>query len=105
MLMSIIGYIGLAAIAVCWIPQSLETIRAGHCTVNLLFLVLTVVGSVCLTIYAIERSDLVFSILNSFTTLGALINLFYKLFPRPGTIGRDLTHPRPPSRRQQEPSG
>jgi lipid-A-disaccharide synthase-like uncharacterized protein len=81
--MSIIGYIGLGAIAVCWVPQSLETIRAGRCSVNLLFLILTVLGSICLTLYAIEKADMVFSVLNTLTALGGLINLYYKLFPRP----------------------
>ena len=103
--MSIIGYVGLAAIAVCWLQQSMETIRAGHCTVNLLFLVLTVLGSVCLTLYAIERNDLVFSILNSLTTLGALINLYYKLFPSPGSFGEDLKPGRLSSGKRQEQQG
>ncbi|HEX9007274.1 MAG TPA: lipid-A-disaccharide synthase N-terminal domain-containing protein [Bacteroidota bacterium] len=87
-LIELIGYIGLAGVVICWIPQSIETIRAGRCTVNLTFLILMVVGSVCLTIYAIAKNDLVFSILNSLTTVGALINLYYKLFPRSGARSR-----------------
>ncbi len=88
MLIELIGYIGLAGVVICWIPQSVETIRAGRCAVNLIFLILMVVGSVCLTIYAIAKNDVVFSILNSLTTVGALINLYYKLFPRSGMQGR-----------------
>ncbi len=82
MLIDIIGYIGLAGVVICWIPQSIETVRAGRCPINLIFLMLMVVGSVCLTIYAIAKNDIVFSVLNSLTTVGALINLYYKFFPR-----------------------
>lgn len=88
MLIEVIGYIGLAGVVICWIPQSVETVRAGRCAVNLFFLILMVIGSVCLTIYAVAKNDLVFSILNSLTTIGALVNLFYKLFPRTGEDGR-----------------
>lgn len=80
--MQIIGYIGLAAIIVCWIPQSLETIKLGRCPVNLWFLILSVVGSASLATYAINIGDAIFGTLNTVTTFGALLNLYYKLFPR-----------------------
>lgn len=83
-LIEIIGYIGLAGVVICWVPQSVETIRAGRCLINLIFLILMVIGSICLTIYAIAKNDIVFSVLNSLTTIGALINLYYKFFPRSG---------------------
>jgi MtN3 and saliva related transmembrane protein len=77
-----IGYIGLTALALCWIPQSIETIRQGRCTVNLTFLILSSVGSFTLALYAWSLGDPVFTILNTLTTLGAALNVFYKLFPR-----------------------
>jgi len=77
-----IGYVGLIALVICWIPQSLETIRLGRCPVNLTFLVLSSVGSFSLAVYAFSRGDPVFTALNIVTTLGALLNLYYKLFPR-----------------------
>lgn len=77
-----IGYVGLIALALCWIPQSIETVRLGRCPVNLTFLVLSSFGSFSLAIYAFNLGDPVFSILNILTTIGALINIFYKLFPR-----------------------
>jgi lipid-A-disaccharide synthase-like uncharacterized protein len=80
-----IGYIGLVALVLCWVPQSLETIRLGRCPVNLTFLVLSSLGSFCLAIYAFSRGDPVFTILNIFATLGALLNGYYKLFPRKNT--------------------
>ncbi|HXG01539.1 MAG TPA: lipid-A-disaccharide synthase N-terminal domain-containing protein [Bacteroidota bacterium] len=84
-----IGLIGVIAFALAWIPQSLETIRAGRCDVNLAFLLLAAVGSLSLMLYAFLKGDIVFSAVNLLTTLGALINVVYKLFPRsdnsPGT--------------------
>jgi lipid-A-disaccharide synthase-like uncharacterized protein len=80
--MQVLGYIGLVAIIVCWIPQSLETIKLGRCPVNLWFLILSVIGSASLALYAISIGDSIFGTLNSVTTSGALLNLYYKLFPR-----------------------
>lgn len=77
-----IGYVGLIALVLCWIPQSAETIRLGRCPVNLTFLILSAVGSSSLAVYALSLGDPVFSILNILTTTGALINIYYKVFPR-----------------------
>lgn len=77
-----IGYVGIVAFALAWVPQSLETIQAGRCDVNLGFLLLAGLGSVSLMTYAYLRRDAVFSLLNALTTVGALVNVFFKLFPR-----------------------
>lgn len=77
-----IGYIGLVALVLCWIPQSIETIRLGRCPVNLTFLILSAVGSLSLAVYALSLGDPVFSVLNVMTTGGAGLNIYYKLFPR-----------------------
>ena len=77
-----IGYVGIVAFALAWVPQSLETVRAGRCEVNLSFLLLAALGSFSLMTYAALRHDLVFSSLNALTTAGALVNVFYRLFPR-----------------------
>ena len=82
MAVSFLGYLGLFLVAVCWLPQTIETIRAGRCGVNTLFLFLSAIGSVCLVVYAIGRDDLVFSVLNSLTAIGAIVNLYYKFSPR-----------------------
>lgn len=78
----LIGYIGLTALALCWIPQSIDTVRLGRCNVNLMFLVLSAIGSLSLALYAVLRSDLVFILVNTLTTAGALLNIYYKLRPR-----------------------
>lgn len=77
-----LGYIGLVALVLSWIPQSIETIRLGRCPVNLTFLVLSSVGSLSLAVYAVSVGDPVFSTLNILTTGGAFLNIYYKLFPR-----------------------
>lgn len=77
-----LGYIGLVALVVCWIPQSIETIRLGRCPVNLKFLVLSALGSLSLALYALSLADPVFTSLNILTTLGALFNIYYRIFPR-----------------------
>jgi len=78
-----IGYLGLTALAVCWIPQSLDTIRQGRCDVSKGFLLLSAVGSASLALYAVLRADSVFVVVNILTTSGAVVNLYYKFFPRP----------------------
>jgi MtN3 and saliva related transmembrane protein len=77
-----VGYVGLTALTVCWIPQSIDTIRQGRCPVNLMFLILSSVGSFILAHYAWSLGDPVFTILNTLTTLSAVLNIFYKVFPR-----------------------
>jgi lipid-A-disaccharide synthase-like uncharacterized protein len=77
-----LGYAGLTALTLCWIPQSIETVKRGRCPVNLPFLILSSVGSFTLVIYAWNLGDPVFTILNTLTTLGAALNVFYKIFPR-----------------------
>jgi lipid-A-disaccharide synthase-like uncharacterized protein len=77
-----IGYGGLAALVLSWIPQSVETVRLGRCSINLSFLILVLIGNICLALYAWSIGDTVFSLLNSVSTVGVLLNLYYKLFPR-----------------------
>ncbi len=77
--MEYIGIIGLLALAAGWIPQTIETIKNKQCSINFYFLILNLIGSISLTLYAIFLHDAVFTILNSMTTVGALINLFYKI--------------------------
>ena len=77
------AYVGLAAFAVAWVPQSIDTIKAGRCEVNALFLFLSMTGSVALMLYALMRGDTVFSTVNGLTTLGALVNIYYRRYPRP----------------------
>ncbi len=83
---SFIGYVGLAAFAVAWIPQCAETVRDGRCSVNRSFLALSAIGSFSLALYAWSRADLVFSSLNAMTTAGAAVNIYYSLFPRAWTV-------------------
>ncbi|MHB9014126.1 MAG: hypothetical protein ACYC49_18085 [Ignavibacteriaceae bacterium] len=80
--MHIIGYIGLITLAASWVPQTFDTIKEKHCRVNGYFLVLNSIGSFSLMLYSFFLGDMVFSILNSMTSVGALINIFYKVRTR-----------------------
>ena len=79
-----IGYFGLTCLVVCWIPQSIDTIKAGRCPANLAFLVLSALGSLSLVFYALSIGNPVYTTLNALTTVGSVINIVYKLFPREG---------------------
>ena len=82
MFMQWCSYVGLAAFSVAWVPQSIDTIKSGRCEVNALFLFLSMTGSLALMLYALMRGDAVFSTVNALTTLGALVNIYYRQFPR-----------------------
>jgi lipid-A-disaccharide synthase-like uncharacterized protein len=77
-----LGYTGLIALVVSWIPQSIETVKFGRCTINLGFLVLVLIGNISLALYAWSIADTVFGLLNSISTIGVALNMYYKLFPR-----------------------
>lgn len=77
-----IGYVGLVAFALAWVPQCYDTVKAGRCAANRTFLQLAALGSLSLTVYAFLQNDPVFSTLNALTTAGAAINLYYSLLPR-----------------------
>ena len=80
-----IGYLGVVTLVLSWVPQSIETIKLGRCPVNMTFLVLLTIGNVSLALYAISLGDHIFSVLNILTSVGSLINLYYKFFPRTTT--------------------
>ena len=76
----ILGWLGFAVLIMAWIPQTIDTIKAGRTEMNLAFILMYVFSSLLLTIYSVLENDLVFIALNALLTVG--INLFYKLFPR-----------------------
>ena len=77
-----VGYAGAIALTLSWLPQSLETVRSGTCSMNLQFLLLLLLGNVCLMTYAYFRHDPVFTALNAISTIGILVNLRFKILPR-----------------------
>ncbi|MCG8371915.1 MAG: lipid-A-disaccharide synthase N-terminal domain-containing protein [Balneolales bacterium] len=80
----LIGWAGFAILVAAWVPQTIQTIKAGRTDVNMAFILLYVISSLLLTIYAILENDHVFIALNSLLTFGSGINLYFKLFPRNG---------------------
>jgi uncharacterized protein with PQ loop repeat len=80
--LDILGYGGFAFLAICWIPQTIETIKTGRVAMQKSFLLMYALGAGLLMVQAIGLDNLPLILLNSYTTLASLINLFYGLFPR-----------------------
>ncbi|GAB5409945.1 MAG: hypothetical protein BalsKO_23100 [Balneolaceae bacterium] len=78
----ILGWSGFAILIMAWIPQTIDTIKAGKTEMNLAFILMYVFSSLLLTVYSVLENDNVFIALNALLTIGSGINLFYKLFPR-----------------------
>ncbi len=80
----ILGWTGFAILIMAWIPQTMDTIKAGRTDMNIAFILMYVISSLLLTIYSLLENDHVFIALNALLTIGSGINLYYKLFPRKG---------------------
>jgi lipid-A-disaccharide synthase-like uncharacterized protein len=78
----IFGYAGLFFLAMCWVPQTIGTIKAGTVSIRRSFLVLYLFGSVLLFTQAFLIDNIPLILLNAFTTFSSSVNLFYGFFPR-----------------------
>lgn len=78
----LLGWLGFGLLITAWVPQTLDTIKAGRTDMNMIFILLYVTSSLLLTIYSVLTVDYVFITLNALLTIGSGINLFYKLKPR-----------------------
>lgn len=81
-MLDLLGYGGFALLAICWIPQTIETIRQGKVAMQKSFLLMYAIGSGFLMAQAIGLNSIPLILLNSYTSLASLINLFYGIFPR-----------------------
>lgn len=81
-MLDLLGYGGFALLAICWIPQTIETIRQGKVAMQKSFLLMYAIGSGLLMAQAIGLNSIPLILLNSYTSLASLINLFYGIFPR-----------------------
>ncbi len=77
-----LGWLGFALCFACWFPQTMETIRARSCRMNVRFLLLNLSGCLALILHAVATSDLPFIILNAVCACGGAINLWYARRPR-----------------------
>lgn len=76
------GYSGLFFLALCWVPQTIATLKEGVITIRKSFLLLYLTGSILLLFQAIWLESIPLIMLNCFTTVSSSINLYYGLFPR-----------------------
>ena len=70
----ILGLLGLTMIVVAWIPETIKSLKSGQ-TAKIEFLILYLLGSIFLTVYAILRADIVFTILNGLAVLFSGLNV------------------------------
>lgn len=81
-MIEVIGYSGLILLLLAWVPQTYETIQVGKTPINLGFVLLYMISSIMLSVYAYLKDDSVFLLLNGLLSIGSGINLYYKLWPR-----------------------
>lgn len=78
----LLGWAGFGILVAAWIPQTIDTIKAGSTSINLAFIIMYFSSSLMLTVYSVMINDTVFIALNALLTLGSGINMYYKFFPR-----------------------
>lgn len=79
MILYIIGAIGLLAVAISWIPETIRSIKTKKSGLEPRFNIVYMVGSFLLIVYAIGIWDYIFMILNVITFILATANLWYTL--------------------------
>jgi lipid-A-disaccharide synthase-like uncharacterized protein len=75
----IFGLIGLALLAIAWIPETIEIIRNHKDKIDWRFGVLYVLGSIALAIHSYQIGDTIFVVLNAFIFVMSSISLIYSL--------------------------
>jgi len=80
MTFNIVGIVGLAILAIAWIPQTVETIRKRKSYLSVRFALLYLSGSFILAIYSVIIKDTIFLILNIILIVMASINLYIEFF-------------------------
>jgi uncharacterized protein with PQ loop repeat len=77
------GWLGSIFFSICALPQAIKAIRDGHATgISLWYLILWLLGELCMIAYIWERSDLPLMV-NYVMNLGFFcIIARYKVFPK-----------------------
>ena len=75
----IVGIIGLALLALAWIPQTIEIIKKKKSHINYKFGILYIIGSLILIYYSIQIKDYIFLILNSVVALMSATSLYFSI--------------------------
>jgi len=74
---STIGIIGLALLALAWLPQTYSVIKKKKSNINPGFGTLYVLGSLILIYYSIQIKDNIFLILNILVAIMSAISLYF----------------------------
>jgi lipid-A-disaccharide synthase-like uncharacterized protein len=81
-LLDMLGYGGFLLLAICWIPQTIATIKTGRVEVEKSFLFFYALGASLLMLQAIGLGNKPLILLNAYTAAQSAFNLYYGLFPR-----------------------
>ncbi|HZX20565.1 MAG TPA: hypothetical protein VFF13_06145 [archaeon] len=73
----IFGLLGLALIAIAWLPGIVDTIKSGKPGMKKRFMLLYFLGSASLSYYAFVLNSISFLALNSIAALVPIIHLFF----------------------------
>lgn len=75
----ILGILGLALLAIGWIPETIKVIKEKRSRIDKEFGILYVLGSLLLLIYSIQIKDYIFLILNFIVMIMSGISLIFSL--------------------------
>ena len=75
----ILGILGLALLAIGWIPETIKVIKEKRSRIDKKFGILYVLGSLLLLIYSIQIKDYIFLILNFIVMIMSGISLIFSL--------------------------
>ncbi len=82
----LLGVSGFIFLSICWIPETIATIKRGYISVKLSFLILYFLGSFFLLLQAIGINNIPLILLNIFTSTSSAINLYFGLNPRKNVV-------------------
>lgn len=77
MVQETVGLLGVAFIALSWVPQAIQTIKTKKSGINLKFGILQFIGSLLIILYAYMVKQPLFILLNIAAVILILINLRY----------------------------
>lgn len=75
----IIGLLGIIAVAISWVPQTIAVFKEKKAHLELKFILIYSAGSILLLAYSILVVDWIYITLNCITTVLAGINLYFAL--------------------------
>ena len=73
----ILGFLGLIILLASWVSEAYQTVKEHKSNIPITFACLYLIASVLLSYHAYLINDMIFVVLNVFTGLIALMNIYY----------------------------